>query len=104
MTCLQREGSQNKMNRRRKQIEQRSSSTVTKILSKDTVGLAVRIHIGRHASAEIKAALKGLNLTRKYDAVFVKLDEENIRKTLFQHSSILFFARHFFVPCRLQAN
>ena len=67
------------MKRRKREIERRSSATVTKPLVKDTVGLIVRIHAGRHSSEEIKAQLRGLQLNRKYDAVFANLNEETIR-------------------------
>lgn len=72
-------GSENKMQRRKKEIERKKSSTVKKMLKKDTVGLLVRVHLARHAADEIKSTLRSLNLHKKYDAVFVNLDEDQIR-------------------------
>lgn len=69
------------MQRRKKQAEKVSSKTIAKsVPMADTVGFMIRIHEGRHASAEIKQSLKDLGLNAKYDATFVKLDEEKIRK------------------------
>lgn len=67
------------MKRRRNEIAKKSSATVSKALLKSSVGLVVRIHTGRHASDEIKSDLRALKLNRKYDAVFVRLDEEKVR-------------------------
>jgi hypothetical protein len=71
------EGSNNKMNRRKKQVE-RKNTPVPKTAIKSTVGFAIRIHTGKHASKEIKSELYKLGLTKKYDATFVKLDAEGI--------------------------
>lgn len=86
-----REGSLKKMNRRKSQVDARSkSSIVPKKLIKETVGFAVRIHGGRHSSEEIKKQLRALGLQKKYDAIFVKLDNAGIGTDLkCQHS--LFF-------------
>ena len=46
----------------------------------ETVGIVVRIHEGRHSSKEIKEDLRKLGLNKKYDAVFMKLDEKNIKQ------------------------
>eukprot|EP01041_Mallomonas_annulata_P010327 gene10327-21552_t len=74
-----REGSQNKMHRRKREVQRRTTNVgVPKSAIKNTVGLVVRIHGGRHASEEIKSELRTLKLTRKYDACFVKLDEKMI--------------------------
>ena len=69
------------MLRRQKMIEKRSASSIAKMLPATTVGLVVRIHGGKHAAAEIKAALKKMGLKNKYDACFVRLDEAAIRKS-----------------------
>ena len=74
----QKEGSQNKMQRRRRDAEKRVHPNVPKNSIKSTVGFVIRIHAGRHASDEIKAELKKLNLNHKYDAIFTVLDEKNI--------------------------
>jgi len=66
------------MMRRKKAVERSASVDVPKGQIKKTVGLAVRIHEGRHASKEIKASLRKLGLKEKYDAVFVKLDSAGI--------------------------
>lgn len=59
---------------------QRARVDVPKGAIKDTVGVIVRIHAGRHSSDEIKASLRGMGLAKKYDAVFTKLDAECIKK------------------------
>jgi large subunit ribosomal protein L7e len=74
------EGSLNKMKRRRRETERRVHVDVPRGQLQGTVGVAVRIHEGRHSSSEIKEALRKLGLTKKYDAIFVHLDEEGIRK------------------------
>ncbi len=68
------------MKRRKREAERISSAKVTKDLTKGSVGLVVRIHKGRHASEEIKSNLRALKLNKKYDAIFAKLDEEQISK------------------------
>ena len=60
--------------------EKRSTVDVPKGTIQSTVGLVVRIHAGRHASAEIKKALRDFGLNKKYDAVFMKLDAATITK------------------------
>lgn len=75
------EGSKNKMLRRKKVVE-RKNLPVKKSQIKDTVGIAIRIHAGRHASPQIKNELNKLGLTKKYDATFVKLDAEGIGELL----------------------
>jgi len=77
------EGSQNKMKRRKREAERRASvdlrtATGSKGTIKSTVGFVVRIHEGRHASEEIKTVLKRLGLVKKYDATFIRLDEQGI--------------------------
>lgn len=73
------EGSLNKMNRRKSVVEAHTrGSIVPKSQIKKTVGVAVRIHGGRHSNELIKAELKALGLNKKYDAVFVKLDNDGI--------------------------
>ena len=67
------------MNRRKKEVERRTTNVgVPKAAIKNTVGLIVRIHGGRHASDAIKSEMKFFKLSRKYDAVFVKLDDKMI--------------------------
>jgi 60S ribosomal protein uL30 len=77
---VQKQGSENKMKRRQKLMERRTSKTVNKMLTQSTVGLVIRIHAGKHSSEDIKKALKKLDLKNKYDAVFVRLDEERLRE------------------------
>lgn len=76
----QRQGSENKMKRRRKEAEKKSSATICKSLTKDTVGFIIRIHGARHSSETIKDELRKLSLFRKYDAIFTRMDEERIRE------------------------
>ena len=66
------------MQRRKRQEDRRSRVSVPQDQIKNTCGFVVRIHIGRHASDDIKAKMKELNLMKKYDAKFIRLDEENI--------------------------
>jgi 60S ribosomal protein uL30 len=77
---LQRVGSQQKMERRKRMAERRSSVDVPKGSIQQSVGLVVRIHAGRHASDEIKETLRKWGLNKKYDAVFMKLDASAISK------------------------
>ena len=74
------EGSQNKMKRRKREIDRRSHLDIPKSDIRQTVGVAVRIHEGRHSSPEIKDELRKLGLSKKYDAIFIRLDEAGIRK------------------------
>lgn len=74
------EGSLNKMNRRKKQAEKRKNANVPKNKIKNTIGLIVRIHGGRHSNNDIKKELTNMKLNNKYDAVFIKLDEDTIKK------------------------
>jgi hypothetical protein len=66
------------MQRRKRDAEKRTHPNVPKGSLKSTVGFVIRIHAGRHASDEIKAELKKLNLNHKYDATFTILDEKHI--------------------------
>ena len=66
------------MQRRRKLTERRVLGNVPKAQLRKTVGFAVRIHEGRHAAGQIKSELRELGLNKKYDAIFVKLDDEGI--------------------------
>lgn len=75
------EGSKNKMLRRKKNVEKKSLP-VQKSQIKNTVGVAIRIHTGKHANPQIKAELSRLGLTKKYDATFVKLDAAGIGTSL----------------------
>lgn len=68
----------NKVNRLKRAVERRRSSTIPKNEIKSTVGFMVRIHEARHSSREIKTALRKLRLTKKYDGMFVRLDEAGI--------------------------
>jgi len=76
------EGSQNKMSRRRSQVAAKTKASLIPkgTVMKDTVGLAVRIHAGKHSSIQIKEQLNKLGLGKKYDAVFCKLDRDGIAK------------------------
>ena len=68
------------MNRRKKQAERRKTPNVSKNKIKSTVGLVVRIHGGRHSNNDIKKELNSMKLTSKYDAIFINLNEEAIKK------------------------
>lgn len=68
------------MNRRKKQAEKRKNPKVPKNKIKNTTGLIVRIHGGRHSNNDIKKELSNMKLNNKYDAVFIKLDEDTIKK------------------------
>lgn len=72
-------GSENKMIRRKKKVEKKKHA-IPKSEVKPTIGFMIRIHQGRHASPIIKAELKKLGLSKKYDARFVHLDEKSIAK------------------------
>ena len=73
------EGSNNKMKRRKREVERKVNPGVQPSDMLKTVGIAVRIHEGRHSSIEIKNELKKFGLSKKYDAVFLRLDEVGIR-------------------------
>ena len=79
-TYVQKEGSKKRMERRKKQIEKQSSKTIKRTISKDTVGLMVRLHDGKNLTGALKAELRELKLNQKYDAQFINLNEENISK------------------------
>jgi hypothetical protein len=79
-TYVQKAGSQNKMKRKEKLMERRTSKSVAKMLNGSTVALVIRIHAGKHSSDEIKKTLKHMHLKNKYDAVFVRLDEAKLSK------------------------
>ena len=66
------------MERRKKMAEKRSTVDVPKGSIQETVGLVVRIHAGRHASDDIKLALRNMGLNKKYDVVVMKLDKTTI--------------------------
>lgn len=74
------EGSRRKMQRRARKAESRSKPALGGHELQKHSGFAVRIHEGRHSAPEIKSALRDMGLNKKYDAVFVKLDEEGITK------------------------
>ena len=60
--------------------DRRAAVDVPKGSIQKTVGIVIRIHQGRHANGEIKKALAGMGLNKKYDAVFTKLDAACIQK------------------------
>lgn len=68
------------MKRLQRQAERKTKSLLGNLQVKNTIGLVIRIHEGRHSSKEIKDELKKLGLYKKYDAIFMKLDEDTIRK------------------------
>ena len=68
------------MERRKRIAEKRVSVDVPKGSLQNTVGLVVRIHAGRHASDDIKKTLRSYGLNKKYDAIFMHLDKDCIRK------------------------
>ena len=72
------EGSKQKMERRKRQAAARSTVKVPKGSMKKTVGLVVRIHAGRHTDASIKKELQKMGLNKKYEAKFMVLDETAI--------------------------
>lgn len=74
------QGSLRKMERRKRTAERRATVDIPKGSMQKTVGIAVRIHQGRHSNPEIKKALAGMGLNKKYDAVFMKLDSASIQK------------------------
>jgi ribosomal protein L30/L7E len=71
------------MNRRKRETERRTTIAIPSSAVKFTVGIAIRIHAGRHTSPEIKSELQKLGLKRKYQAVFVNLNQETVGKTSF---------------------
>ena len=77
---LQREGSQQKMERRKRHVEVRVAPVVAPRLILRTVGFVVRIHQGRHSSPDIKQQLRDMKLIRKYDGVFMHLDAAALAK------------------------
>lgn len=66
------------MNRRKRATERRTTIAIPQHAVKNTVGIAIRIHRGRHTSPEIKSELEKLGLTHKYNAIFVNLNQETI--------------------------
>jgi len=74
------QGSLRKMERRKRVADRRAAVDVPKGSIQKTVGIVIRIHQGRHANGEIKKALAGMGLNKKYDAVFTKLDAACIQK------------------------
>ena len=82
------EGSKNKMMRRKRQVDQRVRVNIPKASIRQTIGLVVRIHSGRHTAPEIKADLKALGLSKKYDAIFMQLDDNSLGIIIFLLSQI----------------
>jgi len=74
------EGSQKKMERRAREAARRVKADVPRKELRTTVGVIVRIHGGRHSSDEIKKTLRDMGLNKKYDSIFVKLDEATLLK------------------------
>jgi large subunit ribosomal protein L7e len=68
------------MQRRERQQARRVHCSVPASELKATCGFVVRIHQGRHASDEIKNALREMKLNKKYDAKLIRLDEATIAK------------------------
>ncbi len=68
------------MHRRKRATEKRTKIAIPQASVKTTVGFVVRIHAGRHAAKEIKNELWKLGLLKKYDGVFMNLNQENIGK------------------------
>ncbi len=73
------------MRRIKRANEKKKISPVPKESIKSTVGLIVRIHEGRNASAEIKQTLRNLGLSKKYDAVFSSLSASDIGSFMIFH-------------------
>lgn len=74
------EGSKRKVQRRLRKAVARKTPALGGHKVQSTTGFMVRIHEGRHSSAEIKAALRDMGLNKKYDGTFVKLDKAGITK------------------------
>lgn len=66
------------MQRRQRQESRRARCSIPATQMRTTCGFVVRIHSGRHASEEIKNALREMKLVKKYDAKLIRLDEETI--------------------------
>ena len=78
------------MQRRARKADSRSKPALGGHKIQETIGLAVRIHEGRHSAPEIKTALRSLGLNKKYDAVFVKLDESGLpNSSPWMHTSLM---------------
>lgn len=74
-------GSLKKMQRRAKETERRSHVKLPKGMKiKETIGFVVRIHEGKFTNSEIKKYMNSIGLKKKYEAVFMKLDEKAIEK------------------------
>jgi large subunit ribosomal protein L7e len=66
------------MHRRKRATEKRTKIAIPQASVKNTVGFVVRIHAGRHTAPEIKTELRKLGLLKKYEGVFMNLNQENI--------------------------
>ena len=78
-----REGSKNKMLRRKSKINSKTNAAlIPKTSMKSTVGIAVRIHAGKYSSPIIKSELEKIGLRKKYDATFFRLDRNGIGNTI----------------------
>ncbi len=69
------DGSKKKMERKKRKADLMKTAGVD---IQSTVGFAVRIHEARHSSEDVKLALRTLGLNKKYEGVFVKLDEPGL--------------------------
>ena len=49
---------------------------MAKVIVKSSVGLVIRISDGKNIAGSLKGQLRELRLNNKYEAKFVKLDEE----------------------------
>lgn len=79
------EGSKKKFDRKSQQAAAKLSARGTVLPAnrvKATVGFAVRVQAAKNASTVIKSQLKALGLDKKYQGVFVRLDQEMLGNTL----------------------
>ena len=74
------------MLRRKRESERQKNHGIKKLKLKNTVGFVVRIHGGRNSSDEIKSQLRQLKLNKKYDGIFMNLDEAAFGKLLFSYT------------------
>ena len=78
------EGSKLKYQRKREEAQRklaRKGSVVDTNQVKNTVGFLVRVHEAKNATKSVKMQLKALGVPNKYDAVFIKLDQQMLGKS-----------------------
>ena len=77
----QKEKSHNRLKRKQRQANRKSSSTIKVPLQKKSVGFVVRVNDEKHVSNDIKTQFRDMKLIKKYQGQFVNLDEATIRKS-----------------------